>query len=83
LELERHEIERTDFAQARRGYDPEEVDRHLAELAEAIDELKRAQPQAPPSSGGGGLAGAAAEQVRVIVAAAEGSAAEIESSARA
>jgi len=85
LELERHEIERTDFAQARRGYDPEEVDRHLAEVAESVDELKRARAEGQGSgqSGSGGLAGIAAEQVRTIVEAAERSAAEIESSARA
>lgn len=87
MELERNEIERTDFAQARRGYDPEEVDRHLAEIAEAVDELKAAQASAPaaPSRGASGgttsLAGAAAEQVRTIVEAAERSAAEIESNA--
>jgi len=85
LELERHEIERTDFSQARRGYDPDEVDRHLAEVAASVDELKRAQARSQGSgqSGTRGLAGAAAEQVRVIVDAAERSAAEIESSARA
>ena len=49
MELERNAIERTDFAAARRGYDPEEVDRHLREIGEAVDELKR-QGQ------GGGLA---------------------------
>jgi len=81
LELERQEIERTDFTQARRGYDPEEVDRHLAEIADSVTQLK--QTQSSGRSGGGGLAGAAAEQVRVIVDAAERSAAEIESSARA
>jgi len=83
LELERQEIERTDFAQARRGYDPEEVDRHLAEIATSVDQLKRTKTGGSGQSGPGGLAGAAAEQVRVIVDAAERSAAEIESSARA
>ena len=85
MELERHEIERTDFSQARRGYDPDEVDRHLAEVAASVDELKRARTRSQGSgqSGTRGLAGAAAEQVRVIVDAAERSAAEIESSARA
>ena len=83
MELERHEIERTNFSQARRGYDPEEVDRHLAEIATSVDQLKRTQTGGSGQSGPGGLAGAAAEQVRVIVDAAERSAAEIESSARA
>nr|MBA2793053.1 DivIVA domain-containing protein [Thermoleophilaceae bacterium] len=85
MELDRNEIERTDFAQARRGYNPDEVDRHLAEIAEAVEELKAAQSSAPASSprasGTPSLAGAAAEQVRTIVEAAERSAAEIESSA--
>lgn len=86
MDLERDEIERTDFAQARRGYDPEEVDRHLAEIAASVVELKRAADEAQrprESSGTGGLAAAAAEQVRTIVDAAERSAAEIEASARA
>jgi DivIVA domain-containing protein len=80
VELERHHIERRDFAQARRGYDPEEVDGHLAEIAVAVEELRASRyGSAKPAS----LAGAAAEQVRTIVEAAERSAAEIESSARA
>ena len=88
MKLERDDIERTDFAQARRGYDPEEVDRHLAELAAAVEELKRAQAdapqaQAPAPARPGTLAGVAADQVRTIVEAAERSAAEIESSAKA
>ena len=75
MELDRHLIERHDFAQARRGYDPDEVDRHLAEVANAVEELRHSRfGQAGPPS----LAGAAAEQVRAIVEAAERSAAEIE-----
>jgi DivIVA domain-containing protein len=76
VELDRHFIERNDFAAARRGYDPDEVDRHLAEIAEAVNELKRAQRSSPAS-----LASSAAEQVRGIVEAAERSANEITSSA--
>src|SRR3954452_4572014 len=73
VELDRHFIERKDFTVARRGYEQEEVDLHLRQLADAIAEL-RAQLKATPA----GIAGAAAEQVRQIVEAAEDSAAEIE-----
>ena len=76
MELDRHYIERNDFAAARRGYDPDEVDRHLREIADAITELKRAQKPSPAS-----LASAAADQVRSIVEAAEQSAAEIQQNA--
>jgi DivIVA domain-containing protein len=82
LELERQFIERTEFSAVRKGYDPDEVDRHLREIAAAVEELKRSrQPSAPESTGS--LAGAAADQVRAIVEAAEGSATEIEAAARA
>jgi DivIVA domain-containing protein len=74
--LDRHFIERNDFSAARRGYDPDEVDRHLRELADAVSELKRQQKPSPAS-----LATAAADQVRSIVEAAEKSAAEIQSQA--
>jgi DivIVA domain-containing protein len=73
VELDRHYIERKDFTVARRGYEQEEVDLHLRQLADAIAELK-AQLKATPA----GVAGAAAEQVRQIVEAAEESAAQIE-----
>ena len=76
MELDRHFIERNDFAAARRGYDPDEVDRHLSEIAEAVNELKRAQ-----RSNAGSLASSAAEQVRGIVEAAEQSASQITSGA--
>ena len=78
MELDRHNIERKDFTVARRGYDQEEVDLHLRQLADAISEL-RAQLKATPA----GVAGAAAEQVRQIVEAAEESAAQIEERATA
>jgi DivIVA domain-containing protein len=76
LDLDRHFIERNDFSAARRGYDPDEVDRHLGEIADAVNELKRAQKR-PASS----LAATAADQVRGIVEAAERSATEIQESA--
>src|SRR5947209_4517066 len=80
MELERRFIERQDFSQARRGYDPVEVDRHLQTVAQAVDELKAradAQPQQAT------LAGTAASRVESIVAAAEASAREIEEKAHA
>src|SRR5206468_11778149 len=76
LELDRHYIERNDFSAARRGYDPDEVDRHLREISDAIAELKRQQKPSPAS-----LATAAADQVRSIVEAAERSAGDIQSQA--
>ena len=72
MELDRHFIERNDFSAARRGYDPEEVDRHLREIAESVQELKRQAKRGPTS-----MAAQAAEQVRGIVEAAERSASEI------
>ena len=76
MELDRHFIERNDFGVARRGYDPDEVDRHLREIADAIAELKRNQRRSPSS-----LASSAADQVRGIVEAAERSAGEIQEQA--
>lgn len=78
MELDRHFIERNDFGVARRGYDPDEVDRHLRELADAIAELKRSQRRSPSS-----LAASAADQVRGIVEAAERSATDIQEQAEA
>jgi DivIVA domain-containing protein len=75
LELERRFIERTDFPAARRGYDPVEVDHHLRQVADGVEELKRSTPASDSSS----VATATAEQVRGIVEAAERSAAEIRS----
>jgi DivIVA domain-containing protein len=74
--LDRHFIERNDFQAARRGYDPDEVDRHLSEIADAVNELKRSQKRSPSS-----LAATAADQVRGIVEAAERSATEIQEQA--
>jgi DivIVA domain-containing protein len=76
VELDRHFIERNDFGVARRGYDPDEVDRHLRELADAVAELKRTQKKSPSS-----LAASAADQVRGIVEAAERSATDIQGQA--
>ena len=38
--LDRQSIEKRDFPIGRRGYDPEAVDAHLAEVANEVDELK-------------------------------------------
>jgi DivIVA domain-containing protein len=78
VDLDRHFIERNDFSAARRGYDPDEVDRHLAEIADAVNELKRSQKRSPSS-----LAATAADQVRGIVEAAERSATDIQEQAEA
>lgn len=77
LELDRRFIERRDFPPARRGYDPDEVDRHLQAIAGEVEKLK-AGPQQQPT-----VAGAAATRVQAIVEAAERSAREIEEQARA
>jgi DivIVA domain-containing protein len=74
MDVDRKFVEKSDFSTARRGYDPEEVDAHLKAIGEKLDEARREQSSAK-------LAGAAAEQVRVIVEAAERSAAEIQEKA--
>lgn len=76
MELERRFIEKRDFAQARRGYDPEQVDGHLRAIAEAVDQLRTSAPAAT-------LAGTAAQRIEGIVSAAEASAREIEERAEA
>jgi len=87
LELDRAFIERRNFQQVRRGYDPGAVDRHLAEIADeadalqqTVDELRHDQTDRTPEPQT--LSGVAAEQVRVIVEAAERSASVIETQAR-
>lgn len=82
MELERHLIERNDFSAARRGYDPDEVDRHLREIAEAVADLKKRAAGAKPAGDVGRVASAAADQVRAIVEAAEQSASQIEEQAQ-
>lgn len=70
--LDRQTIEKKDFPIGRRGYDPDAVDSHLAELAEEFDALRRQTRQRSEN-----LASIASDQVRAIVEAAEQSAAEI------
>lgn len=79
MDIDRAFIERTDFPAIRRGYDPSAVDRHLREVADTVEELRdllaelRRSSRTEPS-----LSGAAAEQVRVILEAAERSAADLQ-----
>ena len=75
MALDRQSIERRDFPIGRRGYEPDAVDEHLAMLADEVDALRRS---ASRSSRTDSLASAASEQVRLIVEAAEQSAADIE-----
>src|SRR5687768_15087098 len=75
MDLERSNIQRA-FSQARKGYDPQEVDRHLRAIADAVEGLEATRPRQAS------LAGTAAERVESIVAAAEASAREIEERAR-
>ena len=94
LALDRQAIEKKDFPISRRGYEPEAVDLHLEALSGEVERLQReldraqraaASAGAPPPparpAGTQSLALAASEQVRLIVEAAETSAADIERSA--
>ena len=79
MDLQRRQIERTDFSSARRGYEPAEVDAHLREVAEAVEDLRaQLENQAERASS---LSGAASDRLRLILDAAEASAAEIRSDA--
>lgn len=73
MALERQSIEKKDFPIGRRGYDPEAVDAHLAQVAREVDDLKASSRRRTET-----LASAASDQVRAIVEAAESSAAEIQ-----
>jgi DivIVA domain-containing protein len=64
--LDRQRIERKDFTIRRRGYDPVEVDAHLAAIADQVEQLLRS-----PRSSRGTSAATASERVRAIVEAAE------------
>ena len=67
--MDRDAIERRDFPVERKGYDPGAVHAHLRAIADEIEGL-RARPAAP-------LAAGTSEQVRLILEAAETSAAQI------
>jgi DivIVA domain-containing protein len=72
MALDRQSIEKRDFPIGRRGYDPEAVDAHLAEVANEVDGLELSARRHTES-----LASSASEQVRGIIEAAEASATEI------
>ena len=79
MELQRDNIERTDFARARRGYDPREVDAHLQQVTEAVESLRGRVDRlsARPET----LSEAANERLQRILEAAEASAAEVRTEA--
>jgi DivIVA domain-containing protein len=75
--VDRDAIERRDFPVGRRGYDPEAVDSHLRHVADEFERLRGRAPAPGPSP----LAAGASEQVRLILEAAEASAAELRADA--
>jgi DivIVA domain-containing protein len=75
--VDRDAIERRDFPVGRRGYDPEAVDAHLRNVADEFEQLRGRAPAPGPSP----LAAGASEQVRLILEAAETSAAELRADA--
>lgn len=76
MKLERRDIERTDFASVRRGYDPAEVDEHLTAIADSAEQAIK------EASTDNSAAGAASRGVKKILEAAEKLAADIETKAR-
>ena len=75
--VDRDAIERRDFPIGRRGYDQAAVDEHLRRVADEIEALRGSPaPPRPPS-----LAAGTSEQVRLILEAAEASAAELRADA--
>lgn len=77
MELDPRSIKRSDFATSRRGYDQQEVDAHLSEVAEAVEELKGAGGGSAPMA-----SSTAAARVKAVIEAAEVSAADLEKAAR-
>jgi DivIVA domain-containing protein len=76
--LDRQSIEKRDFPIGRRGYEPAAVDAHLARLADEVESLKQSTLRRSDA-----LASTASEHVRLIVEAAEASAADIRGEAEA
>jgi DivIVA domain-containing protein len=72
--VDRDGIERRDFPTGRRGYDPESVHAHLRRVADEFESLRERPQPAPLSTG-------TSEQVRVILEAAERSAAALRAEA--
>jgi DivIVA domain-containing protein len=77
--VDRDAIERRDFPVGRRGYDQEAVDDHLRRVADELDELKARRPAAPAAASA--FSAGTSEQVRLILEAAEASAAELRADA--
>jgi DivIVA domain-containing protein len=75
--VDRDSIERRDFPVGRRGYDQEAVDAHLRRIADEFEALRGRAPSARATP----LAAGASEQVRLILEAAEASAAELRADA--
>jgi DivIVA domain-containing protein len=75
--VDRDSIERRDFPVGRRGYDQEAVDAHLRRIADEFEALRGRAPAARATP----LAAGASEQVRLILEAAEASAAELRADA--
>jgi DivIVA domain-containing protein len=75
--VDRDSIERRDFPVGRRGYDQEAVDAHLRRIADEFEALRGRSPAARATP----LAAGASEQVRLILEAAEASAAELRADA--
>ena len=75
--MDRDSIERRDFPVGRRGYDQEAVDAHLRRIADEFEALRGRAPSARATP----LAAGASEQVRLILEAAEASAAELRADA--
>jgi DivIVA domain-containing protein len=76
--VDRDAIERHDFPVGRKGYDPAAVDAHLRAVADELEALRgRAGAQAPDPGPPRALSAGASEQVRLILEAAETSAAEL------
>jgi DivIVA domain-containing protein len=72
--VDRDSIQRRDFPTGRRGYDPAAVDDHLRRVADEFERAVAPSVKPPLSSG-------ASEQVRLILEAAERSAAEMRAKA--
>jgi DivIVA domain-containing protein len=75
--VDRDAIERRDFPIGRRGYDPAAVDEHLRRVADELESLRGRAPAPTPAP----LSAGTSEQVRLILEAAEASAAELRADA--
>jgi DivIVA domain-containing protein len=76
VDLKRQDIERTDFASVRRGYDSAEVDQHLRAVADSLDQAVK------EASRDSTAAGAASRGVKQILEAAEKLASDLETQSR-